>query len=177
MLRRAFMAFVMLSLLLAFPAAAQNITANDRAQISQQATKLHRLFIAGKYRQMYGMMSPRFAAHLKREHGLPLFAITRFLGSDMKSRMRGVTVHSHAIAVDHAQFSQTSAGRAYALLPAVLDAENAEGRAKFMSHLLAFKDDGKWYIMRVDRARARETLTAVYPDFAGINFPAPQEIQ
>jgi len=90
----------------------------------------------------------------------------------MSAAMQQVTFEEYTMEEENATWTETSAGRPYALIPTSMRMRLSETQAmESETQTLAFEDEGRWYLVRVDEAQQVIMLGEAYPDFKGIKFP------
>jgi hypothetical protein len=88
--------------------------------------------------------------------------------------MKTVKMLSFGMDMQKAIVATTPNGaRDYMLIPTETLMQIPDGqKLHARSSTVALKDDGQWYVVRIDNAQQIVMLRQVYPEFAGVDFPS-----
>jgi hypothetical protein len=116
---------------------------------------------------------PRVMAHIAKSAGVEVDALRVLVIEQMKVALAEVKLVSFGMDLPKAEHRELPSGEPYVLVPTetVIDT-GTDGKSVARSHTLALLDDGVWYLVRVSEARQVTIMRQVYPEFAGVEFPA-----
>jgi hypothetical protein len=154
--------------------AASAIGPADRAAITARIEVLVDALSSGRLVETLDVVPPRLLQATAARFGATQAQLRQAFAENAAQLFAGVSFVSCRMDLDAAAIRLTPDGaRTYLLIPTetVIDAGGA-GRVRTVSQTLAMQDEGRWYLIRVQDAAQREVLTEVYPEFAGVDFPA-----
>ena len=166
------LAVAALSLALAPPALAREVTEADRAEIAAVVGEFAEVVEIGDMPGLVGFIPPPMVTTIARANGMSEDALMEAMAFAMMQAMDGVSFESFEIDLAAAESGETPAGRPYLIAPttSIMQVEGT-GRVTATSTTLALEDEGRWYIARIDDASQLAVLRDTYPDFEGIDFP------
>lgn len=123
---------------------------------------------------MLAVLPPPLVASLRARFGVSEEELREQFGAAMTAALSVVELRAFGMSVPRATVHVTPDGqRQYLLVPTVTKMKSAVlGRMTARSSTLAFEDAGEWYLIRVADAEQIAVLREVYPEFAGVEFPA-----
>ncbi|PRY94520.1 hypothetical protein BCF33_0111 [Hasllibacter halocynthiae] len=163
---------ITLCALLALPAAAQDVTDADRAAIDERIETLGDAATEWDIEGMTEVVPPEVFVYQAEQVGLEPDALKTMMAEALEGVAATVQIESFDMDLDAATEGATSTGRPYLLIPTetVMDIEGA-GRVRAETHTLALEANDDWWLVRIDELPQVQALRAVYPDFAGVEFP------
>lgn len=166
----------LLSLSLALPALARNLTGAEKNALGEFVTRFETAYRARDYwvlgaavppRVLKRYMAARGKQNLERDQWLDRFV------SDSKEidRQVGNVTESFSLDFSKARFEQTPNGTPYAILPSTSLVKLRTGdRLKVFSPYLALQDDGKWYLINVGFGGLMGSVKGLYHAFDKVEF-------
>jgi hypothetical protein len=106
--------------------------------------------------------------------GLPEDKLKAMVTAQAVAAVDGMTFLSFGMDMKAAQVAMTpDKSRTYMLIPtqSVIAIPDA-GKMQSKTQTLAIKDDGQWYLVRIDDAQQVALLRGAYPEFSGVDFPS-----
>ncbi len=159
--------------LLALPGLARDITAAESAALQTRVDAFSAAFASDDMKAVSSVIPPKIINAMAARFGMEPAQLIDAMSQAMEAAMQNVTIDHYAMDVEAATFGETSAGRAYFLIPTQTDMTvDGTTRIEATSQTLAFADEGVWYLVRIDDAQQVSFLTEVYPEFKGIGFPS-----
>lgn len=155
------------------PVAAQEITQMDRAALEARIAAFDSVVNGGRIGETVDFLPPRLISMIAEKVGMPEPAFRAMMVTQMAELLKVATFVSFGMNIDAATTATTPGGRrTYMLIPteSVFDIADA-GRMRAKSSTVALKDDGQWYLVRIDNAQQIVMLRNAYPEFAGVDFP------
>ncbi|WP_156397312.1 MULTISPECIES: hypothetical protein [unclassified Sphingomonas] len=156
------------------PVVAQEISQADRAMIEARIAAFDAVIKAGRIGEVVDFLPPRLLHSMAGEAGLTEAELRPHIAAQMAEVFKVVKIVSFAMDIADASVATTPDGRrSYMLIPTEIVMELPDARRlRSRSSTIALKDDGQWYIVRIDNARQVIMLRDIYPEFAGVDFPA-----
>lgn len=153
--------------------ASPRITAADRAEILARAAALATAFKTGDAATTVAGIPPRIIDLIAADFGMTPDEARAATRAAMAATFADVTIVEYRIELDGAEVAVTPDGsRAYLAAPLVMEIDVMGSRFAATSYVVALKDDGVWYLVDVGEPPQAEMLRRVYPEFAGVDFPA-----
>jgi ketosteroid isomerase-like protein len=162
----------LLAVAFATPAFADPIPEADRAAITARVDAFDAAFKSGDMAAVFDYMPPKVLANLATQSGMTEETLMAAMKEQIDAAFETVTIEEFGMDVDTATWEMTPDGsRGYAMIPTftVMTVEGA-GKMRAEGDTLAFSDDDKWFLVRVDDPAQVQLLTAVYPEFSGVTF-------
>jgi hypothetical protein len=158
--------------LTALPAIAEQLSADDSALLQTRVDSFNAAFLNGDFPEVMSAMPAKMKTFIAENAGVTIEALDAAMIEQTKAAMATVTVDQFDMAMGDATSDVTPEGRPYSLIPTatLMTIENV-GKVQGTSSTLAMKDEGKWYLVRIDDENQVNLLRAVYPDFGAIDFP------
>jgi hypothetical protein len=156
---------------------AQDISDEAMAALATRVDAFSTSVAGGDMGAVFDYMPPLVLSSLAAQSGLDEAALIEASKSAIAEAMKTVTIDSFEMDVEGATEHATPDGSInYALIPTstIMTIEGAGGM-KATGDTLAFEQDGKWYLARVDDPSQAALLQAAYPAFVGVTF-APGEM-
>jgi len=127
----------------------------------------------GDYAAIIEVLPPRMLEHIASEANVPVEELLAALKGQMDEIFASVELISFGMDVEAAEEHELGDGSPYTLIPTntVMEAEGL-GRVRVDSKTLGLLDGADWYLVRVSDAAMVGVLRQVYPEFAGVEFPA-----
>ncbi|MGL5010648.1 MAG: hypothetical protein ACRC6I_12260 [Paracoccaceae bacterium] len=158
--------------LAAAPAFAGPIADADRAAVTERVDAFNTAFLGGDMAAVFDFMPPKIISSIATQSGMTEEALMAAMKEQIDMAMAMVTIDSFGMDMETASAETTPDGsRTYVLIPTFTEM-TVEGAGKMRAdgETLAFEDEGKWYLVRVDDPAQVQLLTAVYPEFTGVTF-------
>ena len=164
---------IALCALMALPAAAREVTPDDRAAVAALIADFEEALEIGDFPGLIGFIPPQMISTIAGGAGIPEEDLLEIMIAGMAEAMEAVTFESFGMALDAATEGETAAGRPYMMIPttSVMQIEEM-GRVTATSTTLALQDGDRWLIARIDNDQQLDVLRRTFPDFEGIAFPA-----
>lgn len=159
------------------PASAPSLSQSDRTAIEARIAAFDTMMREGRIGESLDFLPLRLLRMIADKIGMPLAKVRTMIAGQMAKAVEGVTFLSFGMDMQAAIFAVTPDGqRNYMLIPtqsviALPGAEEGENKVVSKTQTLAIKDDGQWYLVRIDNAQQISLLRAAYPEFAGVSFP------
>lgn len=149
----------------------QTLTAEDQrdldAVVEQFLADTTALNISG----VVNAMPPSVIDDLARRNNMTDAQLKKAAVQALETAMGSVALLKIQMETTAPVLGQTSTGRVYALLPTSLRMRVEGAVYRAVSHTLAIKEAGQWYLIRVDEPSQRQMLANAMPDFSDITFP------
>lgn len=157
------------------PLAAQSDA--DRAAASARVAEFNAAFEAGDYGALIEMMPPRIWTHIADLADVAPEELTEAAIDQMGAVMTGITIDGFSMDIETASSGVSDADRPWFIIPTETFLTLPDsGRARAQSDTLVLRDDGEWWLLRVDSPANIQILDDVYPDLGGLTFaPATME--
>ncbi len=156
------------------PAAAQQITDQDRAAVQTRIGRLEQIMASGDLAGAMEVVPPRLLRAIAERFGATEAQMLDATREVMRTQLQGVTFVDYRMDLAAAAPTLTPDGsRTYLLIPTttLMDVQGV-GRIRSRNNTLALKDEGEWYLIRVDDAAQVVLIRELWPEFAGVEFPA-----
>lgn len=167
-------------LLMAVPTAwgsmaqAQAITQADRSAVAARIAAFDSAVRESRMEEIFDFLPPRIVDAIAAKAGTTAEEIRPVMAAQMADAFKLVKLVSFGMDVKGAPSAVTPDGRrGYLLVPTETLMELPDGRRlRSKSTTVVLKDDGQWYVVRIDNAQQILMLREVYPEFAGVDFPS-----
>jgi hypothetical protein len=154
-------------------AQAEALSVDDQAAVQIRVDAFNLAFRASDFSEVMNAMPPRMKEFIAEQAQITVEELVAAMIQQTEAAMAQITIDSFEMKIDEATYSQTSENRPYALIPTnTLMSNDQVGKIEGKTHTLAMKDEGGWYLLRIEDPSQVQLLTAVYPDFEGIDFPS-----
>lgn len=155
------------------PALARPLTDAETAALAAKVAAFDAAMRAGDYAAIVEVIPPAMLEHIAGKAGVPLDELRVGLEGQMQKIFASVELVSFAMDVAAAEQRELADGSPFVLIPTttVMEAEEL-GRLQVDSQTLGLLDADEWYLLRVGDAAMVGVLGQVYPQFAGVEFPA-----
>lgn len=164
-----------LCLIAACPAAARPLDDTERRGLDKAVTAYSRALERGDAAALTGTLPPRLMRFHAGMTGMTVAALEQAMTEQTAAMMadtRFGALTADPSAAEAAEATLADGSQVlWAVLPATFETETAGGRARVSQPVLALRDEGKWYLIRIDPSQA-QVLAAVYPFLAGVDLPA-----
>lgn len=152
---------------------AASFSAADRARIEARIEDLDGLIMSGNLAASLDVVPPRLFQAIARRAGASEGELRAALRDMIATQTQGITVVSYEMDLAAAPPTKTPDGtRTYLLIPTtnIMQVEGV-GRVRAITSTLALKDQGEWYLIRVDDANQIALIREIWPEFAQVDFP------
>ena len=162
----------LLTAMIATPALARELTADETAALAQAVTDFNTAMGEADYATVVKTIPPAVVENIAASGGISASELITTIVSQMEEAMAAVKIESFSMDMAAVKYEETPDGTPYALIPTttVVDA-GAGGKFKAMSDTLALLDDDTWYLMSLSDPAQVGILSQVYPSFTGVQFP------
>ena len=160
-------------------AQAQSVSDADRGQIQARIDELSGLISSGDLVGALDVVPPRIQTALSTRFGIPVEQIKPAMRQAMGPMLDALHIDGYGLDLAAAQVLRTPTGdRSYLLIPTFTEMTlQGAGRFRADTHILAIKDEGEWYLIRIEDAPQQAILRELYPEFVGVDFPAGTTVQ
>ncbi|TMV90489.1 hypothetical protein FGG78_12750 [Thioclava sp. BHET1] len=161
-----------LALMLASTLPAAAFDAADRNAVTQEVAGFEKAVQEKEYDVFFDTVPPKMMKSIAQTNGITVDKLEDTMQTQIKKAMSKVTMKSFHMDVSAMTTGKTSTGRAYAQIPTTSEMEVPNmGTVRATNTTLALKDNGEWYLVRIDSPAQQEILRKVYPDFKDVSFP------
>lgn len=170
--RHFFALFILLVAGLA-PASARPLTEAETTALADKVAAFDAAMRNADYETIIAVIPPRVLQHIADGAGASVDELKVALVGQMKEIFASVTMLNFGMNVAGAEHRELADGSPYLLIPTetVMETEGL-GKMKVESLTLGMMDAGAWYLVRIGDAGMVGVLRQVYPQFAGVEFPA-----
>lgn len=158
-------------LVMAAPATARDLTPAEQAGLQDRIDSFEQAFEQGDMDEIFSVIPPGILANATERYGMSEEEVLTTLKDTLAKAMEAATVEDYEIDLASATTGETSAGRVYVLIPTTtVIAFDDETSATSDTQTLAFAEDGRWYLVRIDEAQQITSLKGAYPEFESVTF-------
>ncbi|MEQ8292556.1 MAG: hypothetical protein RIA08_10150 [Roseovarius sp.] len=158
-------------LLLAAPALARDLTPDEQSGLEDRIARFEQAFEQGDMDAVLTVVPPKVISSAADTYGLTEPQVLAAMKQAMINAMAAVTVEEYEIDLAAATTGETASGRVYVLIPTTtLIRVGEQDPVRSDTVTLAFRDDGTWYLVRIDDEQQVASLTAAYPEFDGVDL-------
>ena len=153
-------------------ASARALDDREKASLARTVADFDKAFREARYNDVVAVVPPRIVESIAKKNGLTVEKLRPGIAAVLAKAMTLVKIESYAIDLSAIQYKELPNGSPYALIPTktVIDAGD-KGRFAESTFSLAFIDEGKWYVIRVNDVANLMIMRSVYPEFAGVELP------
>lgn len=174
-LATALAAALALALLAAFPVAARSLDGAERQGLDAVVAAYARALEAGDATSLTASLPPRLMRFHAGLTGMTVESLTTAMTEQTAAmftdtRFGALTADSAAAEADAARLADGSEVT-WAILSASFEVDQGGQRSRVMQPILALRDDGDWYLIRIDPSQ-QQVLAAVYPFLSDVTLPA-----
>ena len=153
-------------------AQADALSAGDTATLQTRIDSFNTAFQTSDFDEVMTAMPPRMLSFIAKSAGMDEAVLLESMITQTSAAMESVTINDFAMALNDATIGTTDQGDTYAIIPTSTKMTVANvGKVESTTSTLALKDEGKWYLIRIDGEQQVQLLRAVYPGFSDIDFP------
>ena len=155
------------------PAAARPLTEAETTALADKVAAFDAAIRDGDYAEIVEVLPPPMLDYIAKQAGVSVDELLVGLKGQMEEIFASVEIVSFGMDVAAAEERELADGSPYVLIPTntVMEAEGM-GRVRVDSQTLGLLDSADWYLIRVGDAAMVGVLRQVYPEFAGVEFPA-----
>ncbi|WP_088183678.1 hypothetical protein [Sphingobium sp. Z007] len=153
---------------------AQQIPPADRTVIESRIAAFDAAMKAGRIEESIDFIPPRLLRVMAAKVGLSEARLKEMVAAQAVAAVDGLTFLSFGMDLSAAKVAATpDKSRTYMLIPthSVIAIPDA-GKMQSKTSTLALKDEGQWFLVRIDNAQQVALLRAAYPEFTGVDFPS-----
>jgi hypothetical protein len=154
-------------------ALAQDLTDADRDSIVARIAALDEVMLGGDMAAIIDLMPARILSHMAEKSGASVEDVRAATTREIEAAMEAVKIEDFEMDFAKATFATTPDGtHPYALIPTttVMTMEGT-GKIEATSQTLALRDEGTWYLVRIEGAAQDALVKGAYPEFEGVDFP------
>lgn len=159
-------------LLLAAPAVARELTADERAGLQARVDSFEAAFERGDMDAVFTVIPPGILAATSETYDLTEAQVLAAMKQALGEAMKTASIEEYRIDLAAATVGETSEGRVYVLIPttAYIRRDGQAEAQRSDTVTLAFRDGDGWYLVRIDDVQQVGILETAYPDFEGVDF-------
>jgi len=165
-------ALAMFVLVGAGSADARDLTDAESAALAQTVSSFDAAMRASDYAGVVKIMPPRILEHIAKSAGVDPDVLRKIIIEQMAKALAAVKIVSFGMDLAKAEQKELGDGTPYVLIPTEVVMDAGDGKTAVRSHTLALIDADVWYLLRVSDAEQLTILRQVYPEYAGVEFPA-----
>lgn len=153
--------------------AARELTADEQAALSRTIADFDAAMANRDMVAVAQAVPPAILDYVAKDAGISVADLKAAMQQQIEASMALVTLESYGMDLAGAEHRELADGTPYLVIATTTVIGMGEaGRTKATSPTLAFMDEGVWYLMRIGDSQQLGILQAVYPEFAGVQFPA-----
>lgn len=123
------------------------------------------------YQGVFKIMPPKLLQAMAAQSGGDVEAMLAAVSKQMQAAIGKVKIEETSYDLDNAEVGESPDGRDYALI-STRTVVNIDGqRLQGVSPTLAIKDDGQWYLVRLESPQHVAIIQKVYPDLTELEIP------
>ena len=149
----------------------------DRATLEQQIKQISQSTEDLNFDRVLSMMPPKVLAYFAQKTGLPVASVKQMLAEQTKQVVADLAKDNMKISymadLNHAKIHQSKLGHDYLIIPTEFDMMNDDTGMEMTGTLLAIKDEGQWYLMRLDGQSHLDIIKDIYPDLTELSLFEP----
>ncbi|RZJ24815.1 MAG: hypothetical protein EON85_13975 [Brevundimonas sp.] len=158
--------------LVAGPAVAQDLSAADRTAIEARVAHLEQIVGGGDLAGALETVPPRIFRTIAARAGATEEQLMSAMREMIRTQLSGVTVLGYDMDLAAAPPLLTPDGsRTYLLIPTTTTMQTPAARVRTRNQTLALKEDGVWYMIRIDDQNQISMIRDLWPEFAAVDFP------
>jgi hypothetical protein len=151
--------------------AARPLTDTERSSLADTVATFDAAMHGADYAAVSKTIPPKVLAYIASEGGIDVEKLREIMIEQMTKALAEVKIEAFSMDMANAEYRELQTGEPYALIPTETVMNTGEtGRFKAKAQTLAFIDDGKWYLLRVNEEEQVTILRQVYPQFVGVEF-------
>lgn len=158
----------------------------DRAIIEDKVQLIVDSMERMDFAPVFAMMPPKVYDYLAEQTGMSVDNIKQLMMVQSQQVFAGMSedmVFTYLADLDNAKVRQSETGRDYLIIPTKMDMVNDGVGIVMKGNMVAFEDDGKWFLMRIANQQHLDIIAAIYPDLhdlemfeAATNVYDPEEV-
>ena len=161
---------------LAGAAAAEPLTEAQRVALDERISTFQTALVGEDYRGVVSIVPPRLQRALAAQSGLSIEELRTALGRQMTSAMLGVIVSDFEDDLDAVEVQSETLEDGtevlWGIVPYGVTLDTGGEVLRARQQMLAVREDGTWYLVRVADSAALARLASFYPFVAGVEIPA-----
>lgn len=167
---------IALAALLALPAAARELTADESGALNKAAASYLRAVERGDAEGIVAALPPRVLTVFGAAAGIEEAKLQKTLVEQTAALMKSTSFRDVAASGDVPQAGDAALDDGtqvvWAILKTSFISETAGKATQNWQPLLALNEGGKWYFLRVEGPQSKELASIAYPFLKGIDFPS-----
>ena len=148
----------------------QQVTDADKAAVAEGVRVLTVAFKEKRFGDMIATIPPRVLEVIAGEAKVDIAQVRVAMQEMLEKSLEIVTVDAFAIDLADTEYKTLPSGEPYMLIPTHVEMTADTAKTTVDGSSLAFRDNGVWYIMRVETKQLPMLLEA-YPQFKGVDLP------
>jgi hypothetical protein len=143
----------------------------ERSGLAGTVAKFDAAMRGADYAAVAETIPPKVLGFIANKGGMDVEKLREIVIEQMTKALAEVKIEAFSMDLANAEYRELQTGEPYALIPTETVMNTGEtGRFKAKSQTLAFIDDGKWYLLRVNEEQQVAIMRQVYPQFVGVEF-------
>lgn len=158
--------------LLAFPAAARDLTQAETAAVAERVQAFDAAIRASDFPAVIGFVPPKVFETIAADNGIDAVKLRDVVAQQMELVFRDATLEAFEIDLDGAERRQLPDGTPYLLMRTTTVVRiPGDTRVETKNSTLALAEGEVWYLVRLDDPGQVDVLRRAYPAFANETFP------
>jgi hypothetical protein len=155
-------------------AEARPLSEAETAALAERVAAFDAAIRASDFEAVVSVIPPRVIDHFSESSGMSQEDLRATIVSQMDEVFAEVTLVSFGMDVAAAEHRELEDGTPFVFIPTdmTMDGGEAIGRVAIETQTLGMIDEGEWYLIRISDPSMVAVLQDVYPEFAGVEFPA-----
>ena len=116
---------------------------------------------------IFAMMPPKVYDYFAEKSGMSVDNIKQLMMAQSQQVFAGMSEDmefTYLADLDNAKVRQSEAGRDYLIIPTTMDMVNDDMGIVMKGNMVAFEDEGKWFLMRIANQQHLDIIADIYPD-------------
>ena len=153
---------------------AQSFSDADFARVAARIDQFERTVSSGDFASVMEFVPPVMFQKAAQDAGMTESQLLQVMRQLVRTQASNVTVLDYELDLAAASPALTPDGlMTYLIIPTTTLMEIEDGRrARTRNHTLALKEEGEWYLIRVNDAAQVDRVRELWPSFAAVDFPA-----
>ncbi|WP_131667967.1 hypothetical protein [Psychrobacter pygoscelis] len=139
----------------------------DRAIIEDKVQLIVDSMERMDFAPIFAMMPSKVYDYFAESTGMSVDDIKQLMMAQSQQVFAGMSedmVFTYLVDLDNAKVRQSEIGRDYLIIPTKLDMMNDGMGIVMQGNMVAFEDDGKWFLMRIANQQHLDIIADIYPD-------------
>ena len=129
-------------------------------------------FSKGNFKGVMDAIPPKMLEVIATKASMEVDTLKTLMQQGMETSMQGVKFEKMEMSTENLKIEKTETGRLFAMVPSemIMSGEQFE-RTEVKTKTLALKDDGKWYLLRLESQKQATIVGEAFPDLKDIKLP------